>query len=189
MRQLFLSVLLLAVSGCAASIPLVQVTRFHLGAAPRAGAISIEPAAGTESDSLEFRAYAAAVRREMLRLGYGDSGAPAYRLILSYSRSERQVERPSPITVGIGGGMGGGSVGIGIGTSFGFGRKAESRVSTRLSIQMKRVGDNDVVWEGRAETEAVDTAPAAQPGLAADKLARALFQDFPGESGRTITVP
>ena len=46
-----------------------------------------------------------------------------------------------------------------------------------------------VVWEGRAQTEAPGNAPAAQPGLAADKLARALFQDFPGESGRTITVP
>jgi hypothetical protein len=45
------------------------------------------------------------------------------------------------------------------------------------------------VWEGRAETQAPANAPAAQPGLAADKLASALFKDFPGESGRTITVP
>jgi hypothetical protein len=54
---------------------------------------------------------------------------------------------------------------------------------------MKRASDDLVVWEGRAQTEAPNTAPAAQPGLAADKLARALFQDFPGESGRTITIP
>ena len=32
-------------------------------------------------------------------------------------------------------------------------------------------------------------APAAQPSLAAAKLADALFKDFPGESGRTISVP
>ena len=93
------------------------------------------------------------------------------------------------MTVGIGGGTGGGGIGIGIGTSFGLGRKTESLVDTRLSVQMKRASDDLVVWEGRAQTEAPNTAPAAQPGLAADKLARALFQDFPGESGRTIIIP
>ena len=189
MRHLFLSVLLLGVSGCAASIPLVQVTRFHLGAKPMAGTIVIEPAEETASEKLEFGTYAAAVRREMTRLGYGDSGMPTYRLILSYSRSERQVARQSPVTVGIGGGTSGGGIGVGIGTSFGLGRKTESLVDTRLSVQMKRASDNVVVWEGRAQTEAPDTAAAAQPGLAADKLARALFQDFPGESGRTISIP
>ena len=187
MRTLFPLFLLLGVSGCAASIPLVQVTRFHLGAKPMAGTIVIEPAAGTAPENLEFGAYAAAVRREALRLGYGDSGPPAYHLILSYSRSERSVARQSPVTVGIGGGTGGG--GIGIGTIFGLGRKTESLVDMRLSVQMKRTSDDLVVWEGRAQTEAPDTAPAAQPGLAADKLARALFQDFPGESGRTIRIP
>jgi len=189
MRKLFPLFILLGVSGCAASIPLVQVTRFHLGAKPVAGSIVIEPAADTASDTLEFGAYAAGVRREMTRLGYSDSGAPAYRLILSYSRSERTVARQSPVTVGIGGGSSGGGIGVGIGTSFGLGRKTESLVDTRLSVQMKRTSDDLVVWEGRAETEAPDTAPAAQPGLAADKLARALFQDFPGESGRTIRIP
>ena len=34
-----------------------------------------------------------------------------------------------------------------------------------------------------------EKAPAAQPSLAAAKLAEALFRGFPGESGRTITVP
>jgi hypothetical protein len=189
MRQLFLSFFLLVLSGCAASIPLVQVTRFHLSTKPMTGNIVIEPAAGTAPESLEFGAYAAAVRREVLRLGYNDSGTPAYRLILSYSRSERTVARQSPVTVGIGGGSSGGGIGVGIGTSFGLGRKTESLVDTRLSVQMKRASDDLVVWEGRAQTEAPDTAPAAQPGLAADKLARALFQDFPGESGRTIRIP
>ena len=56
-------------------------------------------------------------------------------------------------------------------------------------ITGNRLSDGAVVWEGRAQTEAPGNAPSAQPGLAADKLARALFQDFPGESGRTITVP
>lgn len=45
------------------------------------------------------------------------------------------------------------------------------------------------VWDGTATTTARVNSPAAQPGLAAEKLADALFADFPGESGRTITIP
>lgn len=31
--------------------------------------------------------------------------------------------------------------------------------------------------------------PAAQPGIAAAKLAEALFKDFPGVNGETIEIP
>src|SRR3546814_13817749 len=61
-------------------------------------------------------------------------------------------------------------------------------VITELNVQIKRRADATVIWEGRAITEAKENAPAAQPGMAAAKLAGALFKDFPGVSGRTITV-
>ncbi len=44
------------------------------------------------------------------------------------------------------------------------------------------------LWEGRAIAAVPVKAPASQPGLAAAKLADALFKDFPGKSGRTISV-
>ena len=56
-------------------------------------------------------------------------------------------------------------------------------------VQIRNRADKSVIWEGRAETEAPASAPAAQPGLAADKLAAALFKDFPGVSGQTVRVP
>ena len=100
------------------------------------------------------------------------------------------VSKRSPITIGIGGGTGGGGLGIGLGTSFGIGKaKAKQIIITQLSVQIKRRADQNVIWEGRAITEAPEGAPAAQPGLAADKLASALFKGFPGTSGTTITVP
>ena len=45
-----------------------------------------------------------------------------------------------------------------------------------------------VIWEGRGHTEADSRLPDAAPENAARKLTEALFQGFPGESGRTITV-
>ena len=57
------------------------------------------------------------------------------------------------------------------------------------SCKMYDRADNQAVWEGRAWVEAKDGSPASQPALAAAKLAEALFKDFPGESGTTISVP
>lgn len=189
MRPLLFVLIAGLVGGCAASVPPVEVTRFHLGSQPDAGPISLQPAAGLAADSLEFRTYAAAVTREMARLGYRTAAEPRYRLVVGFARQSRSVAARPPVTIGVGGGSYGGSVGIGVGTSFGLGKTTRTIISTRLSAQMLRISDSAMVWEGRAETEAPENAPAAQPGLAADKLARALFQGFPGESGRTITVP
>ncbi len=189
MRFIVFAPALLALSACAASIPPVEVTRFHLGQSPAAGPAIIEAAEGQNAAALEFGTYAAAVSRELIRLGYPAEGKSAYRIVLGFERAERQVAKRSPVTIGIGGGSFGGGLGVGLGTSFGVGKSTSALILTRLSVQMKRISDGAVVWEGRAETEAPANAPAAQPGLAADKLARALFQDFPGESGRTITVP
>ncbi len=187
MRTLLLSTVF-ALGGCAASIPPVQVTRFHLGSeiarAPVAPVI-IE-------NSLERAAYDAAVARELARLGFAAGTAEARYTFSSEVARETRAAAPkrSPISIGIGGGTGGYGGGVGAGVSFGLGGKKNNEiVATRLSVQLRERGGKGVVWEGRAETEAPSNAPASQPGLAADKLAKALFKDFPGESGRTISVP
>jgi hypothetical protein len=54
---------------------------------------------------------------------------------------------------------------------------------TRLIVRIERRSDGTVIWEGRAETGA-----AADPAASVQRLAAALFRDFPGASGRTITV-
>ena len=48
--------------------------------------------------------------------------------------------------------------------------------------------DGTVIWEGHAQTANDAAAPDAQANAEAAKLANAIFRDFPGESGRTITV-
>ena len=48
--------------------------------------------------------------------------------------------------------------------------------------------DEAAFGEAVAATEARADSPMAQPAAAVEKLADALFRDFPGESGRTIRV-
>ena len=73
------------------------------------------------------------------------------------------------------------TVGFGVG-----GGGARELIGTMLEVRIKRRSDGTVFWEGRATMEArVGTADSDRV-VAVDQLARALFQDFPGESGRTI---
>ena len=104
-----------------------------------------------------------------------------------------QSDRPAPrsrsgFSIGIGGGSFGrrSGVGVGVGATVPVGRRAGGIVSTELGIRLQRRSDSTVAWEGRAELEARGGSPLADRAAAVDRLAAALFQDFPGESGRTI---
>jgi hypothetical protein len=180
-------------SGCAATIPPVEVTRFHAGQSISPAAIVIQPLAGGDAQALEFRSYAAAVGKQLTSLGFSESAdtKSPYIAEVDFSRDTRtDVARRSPVSIGVGGGTGGGGFGIGLGTSFGIGgNKSRETIVTKLSVRIKTRADNRALWEGRAQTEVPSRAPAAQPGLAAEKLANALFKGFPGQSGETITVP
>ena len=63
--------------------------------------------------------------------------------------------------------------------------RANGGVATELAVRIQRRSDATVAWEGRALAES--GAGADRAGLI-DRLASALFRDFPGESGRTIRV-
>lgn len=188
----FAIVTALALGGCAASIPPVQVTRFHLDGAITPGTIALSPAIG-----LERQTYEAAVTRELNRLGFATADSPTARYIVAVDiqRDARDNgARRSPVSIGLGGGVGGGGyrgggVGVGGGISFPIGKRRSSEtVFTRISVRITERVNGTTVWEGRADTQATSSAPASQPGLAADKLASALFRDFPGVSGRTVNV-
>jgi hypothetical protein len=192
MRTLVLaSAAMLLLPACTAKLPPVEVTRFHVSETIAPGAIAIAPMTDFDGNSIEFRTYAIAVSRELARLGFAEGANPSYSAEVGYSREARdRLSKGSPVTIGIGGGSFGRHVGVGLGTSFGIGGDNSRKIIiSRLEVRLKRATDGTVVWEGRAQTEAPSNAPAAQPGLAADKLSRALFADFPGESGKTIAVP
>lgn len=182
---------LLLASAASAATP-VRVTRFHFNAPIERGSVTVEPIAGTDPASLENRLYADAIRAEMLRQGFQPEqpGTPSALLAtVTFKREVRDLgTAPPPVSIGIGGGSFGGGVGGGgsIGFGVGKGRHREAYV-TRIEVQLRRA-DRTVIWEGRAENEVDASKRDAQPAVLADKMARALFRGFPGESGRTITV-
>lgn len=193
----------LALAGCSTTADgPVQVTRFHLGAPMVPGTLAVEPAPGGSPASLEFKTYAAAVQTELIRYGYGATAgndAGQFLAVVGFTRTtEEDASAPrSGVSLGLGGGGftgggrhgGGGGIGLGGGISFPIGKPSHHYlILTELSVQIKRRSDGSVIWEGRARTAAPETAAASQADMAAHKLASALFRDYPGVSGRTITV-
>lgn len=186
---------LASLSGCVVPTGPVEVTRFNRaaeGVAYGSGSYSVEVAGDSAAgQGLAASPYLAAVAREMQRVGYIDKigGGSDVTAEVRVSTERYEPERRSPVSVGVGGSTGsyGSGVGLGVGINLGGGPKAQ--VETTLDVRIVRRRDNLVIFEGKAAQVAKADSPAAQPGIAASKLAEALFQGFPGTSGETIRVP
>jgi len=167
-----------------------EVTRFHVAQPFESAMVSIEPSDPAQVNSLEYRQYAALVSAEMSRHGFttGETAETEFVIRVDVSRGTREeAARRSPFSIGIGGGSFGRRSGIGLGTSFGVGGSRGGEVTvTQLDVSIVRRADETALWEGRATRV---TEPGTEsPASIVQRLAQALFQDFPGESGSTITV-
>lgn len=185
----------LLLTGCVTPVGPIQVKRFHvLDQMPGAisGRIAVVPAEGFDGSSLEFRAYASAIGRELSGLGYtvvNAASAPDQLATLAYNQQTQTVQGGrSPVNVGVGGGTGGFRSGVGGGVGFNLGGGPSERIFTQIEVIIARSADQVRLWEGQAVSEAKPGTPAAETQLAAAKLAKAIFSGFPGESGATIEV-
>jgi Domain of unknown function (DUF4136) len=186
----------LLLSACVIPTGPVEVTRFNRAAEGMVygdGSYAvIASAAAKTQDTLALSPYLAAVAREMQRIGYAEKvdGSDVVAEV-AVDTARMDAVQQSPVSVGVGGSTGsyGSGVGVGVGINLGSLGGSGVRVVTTLRVRMIRRADNLVIWEGRASQSASAKSPAAQPGIAASKLAAALFQDFPGKSGETVSVP
>ncbi len=184
----------LSLSGCVVPTGPVEVTRFNRvadGQTYGSGSYAVTATGG--ASSLAASPYLAAVSREMQRVGYAENTAAGGVVAeVSVSTNEALAARGrSPVSVGVGGSTGGYRSGVGLGVGLDLTsliNKPKARIVTELSVRIKRRSDDLVIWEGKALQESSAGTPAAQPGIAASKLAEALFKDFPGKSGESITV-
>lgn len=184
---------MLALAGCSTA-PETRVTRFHLNTPLARGQIAVEPIMPADKGSLEYQTYASIVGAELARVGFTEApGLAASEQVaaIGIERGQREtMRRRSGFTIGIGGGSYGWNGGVGGGVSIPIGGSAKpgQLALTRLTVQIKRRSDSTIIWEGRAETEAMAGTPAADPAATVQRLATAMFRDFPGPSGQTITI-
>jgi hypothetical protein len=193
-RSFALLALPLVLSACMIPTGPVEVTRFNRvaeGMVYGQGSFSVTPGDAAAGDSLKLSPYLAAVGREMAHVGYTqalDQGDVIAEV--SVERTEFRSDGRSPVSVGVGGATGSYRSGVGVGVGVNLGSIGNRRgIETTLNVRILRSLDNLVIWEGRAVQRGGANSPSAQPGIAASKLAQALFRDFPGQNGETVTVP
>ena len=183
---------LMALAGCVTPVGPVQVTRFHAAdVSPLGkGTIAVEPAPGSDGNSLEWQSYRAAVMRQLVLLGYTEapSGRGAQVAYLRMSRQTLEPHRSSPVSVGVGGSTGTYGSGVGLGVGLNLSPKPAAQVATDLAVAIKDRASATTLWEGRASFTVSSKSPLATTALGAPKMSEALFQGFPGASGATIEV-
>ena len=188
----------LIASGCAtpAYVSPVQVTRF-VSEGPAAlgqGTIELRAAPGLMQDlaenSLRYSLYSEAIRRELEALGYqvvSQNGDQIAQIGI-----EQNVlvpgEQRGPVSVGVGGGTGSYGSGVGLGVGFDLSGPDPDRIDTSLAVTIRAATGGQNLWEGRAGMSATTNSDYAGDAEAAQRIADALFQDFPGMSGETIIV-
>jgi len=148
----------------------VDVTRTHLGQQLARAQIAVEPVNAADANNPEFNAFADAVERHLVRHGY--TIAPNRPASEQIARVTVTQGSRAALTTGWPAGLGQGS-------------RQTNVVATLLDVRIQRRSDGTVFWQGRAVAE----SPAGTPRTAVvERLAEALFRDFPGDSGRTIRI-
>ena len=159
----------------------MEVARFHLGEQTIARSrISIEPFDRADANRSEFPAYVAAVSRELTRLGWTvvpATGASEQIALIDVEQGSR--EAIAALTAA--------RIGRGVAPGQSTGSSANV-TATLLEVGLRRRSDGTMFWEGRAVAEARTGSPQAASTAAVDRLAAAVFRDFPGESGRIIRL-
>ncbi|TFI59966.1 DUF4136 domain-containing protein [Sphingomonas parva] len=159
----------------------VEVARFHLGGPSIAKTqIAIEPFDRADVNRPDYPAVAATIARELTRLGWTvvDTTGQSEQIALI------DVEQGSREAIAT---LSAARIGRGVAATVPAGTSADI-TATLLEVAIRRRSDATVFWEGRAVTEARTGSAAAATPAAVERLASALFRDFPGESGRTIRV-
>lgn len=196
MLRLMLSALIasLALTGCVAPTGPVEVTRFHAAdiSVLGKGTIAVEPAPGHDGSSLEWKAYQAAIERQLALVGYSTVPAATASTQVAQLRLSRESYRPArsggPVSVGVGGSTGSYGSGLGVGIGINLSPRPSEQVRTDLGVIIRDRTSGTALWEGRANFTVRSGSPLAATSLGAAKMAEALFKGFPGQSGETIAV-
>lgn len=188
-----------ALAGCTSAYTgPVEVTRFVADNAAGLGQGPIRLQFLDDELKTETRqAFAAAIAQELSEQGYevqfvttpDDNGA-VQTASIDTSRNPIASSRRSrgPVSVGVSGGTGGygSGVGLGLGINLGGGQSGPNAV-TQLSVRISSAAGTSL-WEGRAQQAISVKSDYAEVNASAQALAKALFRDFPGGNGETVSV-
>ncbi len=184
-RVLLLFSITLMLGACASPFK-ADVTRFHTNPVANGQAILIEPE-DAALHGLEFNRYADLIGAKLAQIGYSPAGdnPPALIVRLNYGIINLgEQEKDSGASIGVGVGRHGGNTGFGLGTVFGLSGDDDTVYERFLTMVLNDAGTGERLFEGRAVSQGPENDLAAIMPL----LVTALFENYPGQSGKTETI-
>lgn len=192
-RSLGLLCISLLLAACASPFK-ADVVRFHqMNGTALGGTVLVRPEDEKRAESLEFNRYADLVGGALAQQGFAPpvaEQAPDYVARIEWDALPASgLKDNDGNSVGVGVGVGvsdGGHSGAGVGVSAGFSLSGDEPTAyiRRLTLIMTHTADNVRVFEGRA----VSRGETSDMMEIMPYLVEALFKDFPGASGETISV-
>ncbi|WP_379553977.1 DUF4136 domain-containing protein [Qipengyuania sp. DGS5-3] len=193
-RPAIIAIFAASLTACATAPGPVEVTRFiapesasQLGT----GTVFVTAATGIKR-SLEDAPYRSAVAQELEALGYTEGSNTDAAQVAEVS-VERYVmdngqRRRGPVSVGVGGSTGSYGSGVGLGVGINLGGGGGPKVGTELTVVIRDAASGNTLWEGRADFAVSEKSDLAQGSANAQTVAKALFREFPGNNGETVSV-
>ncbi len=191
-RYFLCGIAALSVAACATPYTgPVEVTRFVAAGQEQLATDSIALQFDSDDRVINQLAYDEAVRAELAALGYAVEPASAsrHKAWVRIEQSGLDTGRSrGPVSVGVGGSTGSYGSGLGLGVGINLGGQSKPRFVTEMAVRITDWESGDTIWEGRAELITSTDSAYASPQQNARTLARALFRDFPGGNGETISL-
>ncbi|MEO0589053.1 MAG: hypothetical protein AAFZ11_00685 [Pseudomonadota bacterium] len=196
----FAAITALGLSACAggAYTGPVEVTRFVSAETAGLGEGTIALRFSEElTNEAALDAFRGAISDELSLLGYTViTNEEIANQIASVSTSRNalgQGPQQNPVSVGVGGSTGtfGTGLGVGVGINLGGTGSQSPRVVSQLSVAISSNApdtDRQNLWEARASFPTSVDSPYAPVDTNARALATAVFKDFPGGNGETVSI-
>ncbi|MEM1133580.1 MAG: hypothetical protein AAGH53_11635 [Pseudomonadota bacterium] len=194
MRLLALITPSLLLAACTTPVAPGELTRFHLPERQSElgqGSIAILPLYEEQASTSGYAAFEQRLTRVLIGQGYNVVGTDqksdqiatiGYRIVDGGKVDDQAIlSGGGPAAIGTGGSVGG-TLTIPFGGN-------PNRVYCRLRVSINDRTQGIALWESRGQSEAKPDTPEATPAACADKMLSAIFSDFPGRSGETISVP
>lgn len=170
----------------------IEVARFRAEGAElgATGPIAVRPMAEGEDgrDARLGATFEAAVENQLLRSGYASdasafSQGPIAEVRVIRSEAAPAEEKRKPLSGEMSMGVSNHGTMLGLGLHYDATKPRRALLSTRLETRIKDRSSGAVLWEGRAEIVTREGDDKWDDQAIADKLAKVLFEGFPGKTG------
>ncbi len=170
----------------------IEVARFRADGASLepSGPIAVGPMADEAgiSDPRINATFQAAVESKLLASGFaaspsGASQGPIAEVRVVRSEAAPAEEKRKPLSGEMSMGVSNHGTMMGLGLRYDATKPKRALLSTRLETRIKDQASGAVLWEGRAEIVTREGDDRWDDQAIADKLAKVLFEGFPGRTG------